>query len=89
MFFNLKFFFHLKVDTEALVAFKDLLNRFGCEQVYSEGDLPAGTGVDLRAGYLLNDRIVGVDNCDALLLVGTNPRYEVQFVIKILGKNEK
>lgn len=65
------------VDTEAMVAFKDLLNRFDCDHLYTEGELPPGTSTDLRTGYLLNDRLTAVEDCDALLLVGTNPRYEV------------
>uniref|UniRef100_A0A915DKI6 NADH-ubiquinone oxidoreductase 75 kDa subunit, mitochondrial n=1 Tax=Ditylenchus dipsaci TaxID=166011 RepID=A0A915DKI6_9BILA len=69
--------FRVLCDTESLVAMKDLLNRFNSENVYHEEDFPlAGGGTDLRANYLLNDKIVGVENCDALLLVGTNPRYE-------------
>jgi len=31
---------------------------------------------DLRSNYLLNTRIVGVEEADLLLLIGTNPRYE-------------
>lgn len=31
---------------------------------------------DLRSNYLLNTRIAGIEDCDLLLLVGTNPRYE-------------
>lgn len=31
---------------------------------------------DLRSNYLLNSRIAGIEECDFLLLVGTNPRYE-------------
>lgn len=31
---------------------------------------------DLRSNYLLNSRIVGIEEADVLLLVGTNPRYE-------------
>lgn len=31
---------------------------------------------DLRSNYLLNSRIAGIEECDLLLLVGTNPRYE-------------
>lgn len=36
--------------------------------------LPRST--DLRSNYLLNSRIAGIEDCDLLLLVGTNPRYE-------------
>ncbi|KAI4831842.1 hypothetical protein KUCAC02_001361 [Chaenocephalus aceratus] len=35
-----------------------------------------GAGTDLRSNYLLNSRIAGIEECDLLLLVGTNPRYE-------------
>lgn len=31
---------------------------------------------DLRSNYLLNSRIAGIEECDLLLLVGTNPRFE-------------
>jgi len=31
---------------------------------------------DLRSNYLLNTRIVGVEEADLLLLIGTNPRFE-------------
>lgn len=31
---------------------------------------------DLRSNYLLNSRIAGIEDCDLLLLIGTNPRYE-------------
>uniref|UniRef100_A0A914X1D5 NADH-ubiquinone oxidoreductase 75 kDa subunit, mitochondrial n=1 Tax=Plectus sambesii TaxID=2011161 RepID=A0A914X1D5_9BILA len=66
------------VDTEALVALKDLLNRFNCENLYTEESFPTvnGGGTDLRTNYIMNDRIMGVEDSDALLLIGTNPRYE-------------
>lgn len=31
---------------------------------------------DLRSNYLLNTCIAGIEECDLLLLIGTNPRYE-------------
>lgn len=36
----------------------------------------AGTGTDLRSSYLLNTKIVGVEEADLVLFVGTNPRFE-------------
>ncbi|KAI6225196.1 NADH-ubiquinone oxidoreductase 75 kDa subunit, mitochondrial [Aphelenchoides fujianensis] len=64
-------------DAEALIALKDLLNRFNSEHVYSEEAHPTGSGgTDLRANYLLNDKLAGVEKADVILLVGTNPRYE-------------
>lgn len=64
-------------DAEALVALKDLLNRLNSENLCTEELFPmAGAGTDLRSNYLLNSRIAGIEECDLLLLVGTNPRYE-------------
>lgn len=49
------------MDAEALVAFKDLLNKLGSEHVYTENVFPLeGSGTDLRSNYLLNNKIVGV-----------------------------
>uniref|UniRef100_A0A3B3VBJ2 NADH-ubiquinone oxidoreductase 75 kDa subunit, mitochondrial n=1 Tax=Poecilia latipinna TaxID=48699 RepID=A0A3B3VBJ2_9TELE len=64
-------------DAEALVSLKDLLNRLDSESLCTEEVFPmAGAGTDLRSNYLLNSRIAGIEECDLLLLVGTNPRYE-------------
>lgn len=65
------------VDTEALVALKDLLNYVGSENLYTEEKFTSnGSGSDLRTNYLLNSRILGVEEADLILLIGTNPRYE-------------
>lgn len=64
-------------DAEALVALKDLLNQKDSECVYTEENFPAtGAGNDLRANYLLNAGITGVEEADLVILIGTNPRYE-------------
>ncbi|XP_056287444.1 NADH-ubiquinone oxidoreductase 75 kDa subunit, mitochondrial [Pseudoliparis swirei] len=64
-------------DAEALVSLKDLLNRLDSENLCTEEVFPmSGSGTDLRSNYLLNTRIAGIEDCDLLLLVGTNPRYE-------------
>ncbi|KAK7893216.1 hypothetical protein WMY93_022368 [Mugilogobius chulae] len=64
-------------DAEALVSLKDLLNRLDSENLCTEEVFPtAGAGTDLRSNYLLNSTIAGIEECDLLLLVGTNPRYE-------------
>lgn len=36
----------------------------------------AGTGTDMRSSYLLNTTIVGVEDADLIVFVGTNPRFE-------------
>jgi len=65
------------VDAESLVSLKDLLNRLNSDNLCTEELFPmAGAGTDLRSNYLLNSRIAGIEDCDLLLLIGTNPRYE-------------
>lgn len=67
------------VETESLVALKDLLNKLGSENLTLDqphGDQPPAHGVDIRSNYLFNSKIRGVEEADAILLVGTNPRHE-------------
>merc|ERR1712142_346739 len=64
-------------DAESLTALKDLMNRLGAEAVCTEEIFPDdGTGTDLRSNYLFNTGIVGVEEADLALLIGTNPRFE-------------
>ena len=67
------------VETESLVALKDLANRLGSENLaldQPQGDKPIAHGIDLRYNYSFNSKITGVEEADAILLVGTNPRHE-------------
>ncbi|GAB7353421.1 hypothetical protein MBLNU459_g3892t1 [Dothideomycetes sp. NU459] len=67
------------VDTESLVAAKDLANRLGSENLaldQPQGSSPVAHGVDIRSNYAFNSKIVGVEEADYILLVGTNPRHE-------------
>jgi NADH-quinone oxidoreductase subunit G len=62
-------------DAESMVALKDLLAALGSPNVDCRQDgarLEAG----VRASYLFNAGIRGIDQADAILLVGTNPRWE-------------
>jgi NADH-quinone oxidoreductase subunit G len=62
-------------DAESMVALKDLLAALGSPNVDCRQDgvkLEAG----LRGGYIFNAGIRGIDQADAILLVGTNPRWE-------------
>jgi NADH-quinone oxidoreductase subunit G len=62
-------------DAEAMVALKDLMAALGSPNVDCRQDgakLEAGP----RGGYLFNPGIRGIDQADAILLVGTNPRAE-------------
>ncbi|CAD5125050.1 DgyrCDS13293 [Dimorphilus gyrociliatus] len=66
-----------QVDAEALIAMKDLLNKLGSESLNTEEIFPMdGSGTDLRSNYLLNSSIEGIEESDAILLIGCNPRYE-------------
>ena len=67
------------VEVESLVALKDMLNRLGSENLALDqplGNQPPVHGVDIRSNYLFNSKIFSVDDADAILLVGTNPRHE-------------
>ncbi len=61
---------------EEMFALKDLLDRLDCK---SRDSRPVGMALDPargRATYRFNSCIDGVGDTDALLLVGTNPRFE-------------
>lgn len=67
------------VETESLVALKDLMNKLGSENLaldQPKGNEPPAHGIDVRSNYLFNSRIYGVESADAIMLVGTNPRHE-------------
>src|SRR6185503_18423465 len=62
-------------DAESMVALKDLMAALGSPNVDCRQDgskLEAGA----RGGYILNAGIRGIDQADAILLVGSNPRLE-------------
>lgn len=67
---------------------KDLLNRLDSELLCTEEIFPIdGSGTDLRSNYLLNSRIVGIEEADLVLLVGTNPRFEAPLLNTRLRKS--
>nr|VWP02405.1 N/A [Ganoderma boninense] len=66
-------------DTESLVALKDFINRLGSDNTALDGvngHAAPVHAVDVRSNYLFNSTIPGVEQADAILLVGTNPRHE-------------
>jgi len=66
-------------DTESLVALKDLVNQLGSDNLALDqvgGHAQPVHGVDIRSNYLFNSTIPGIEEADAILLVGTNPRHE-------------
>ncbi|CAG5116018.1 unnamed protein product [Candidula unifasciata] len=68
-------------DAEAMVCLKDLLNSLGCETLCTEEMFPTTkSGIDFRSNYILNSTIPGIEECDVLLLIATNPRLEAPLV---------
>ncbi|KAL3302494.1 NADH-ubiquinone oxidoreductase 78 kDa subunit mitochondrial [Colletotrichum asianum] len=66
-------------EVESLVAMKDLANKLGSENLALDmpnGSKPIAHGVDVRSNYLFNSRIYGIEEADAILIVGSNPRHE-------------
>jgi NADH dehydrogenase (ubiquinone) Fe-S protein 1 len=67
------------VETESMVALKDLVNKLGSENLALDqpsGSKPIAHGIDIRSNFLFNSKIWGVEEADAMLLVGTNTRHE-------------
>ncbi len=84
-----------------MYALKDLMGRLGSANVDARQD---GVAIDPawgRASYLFNATIAGIEQADALLIVGANPRREAavlnarirkrwrmgKFPIAVIGEN--
>jgi len=72
-------------DAESLFALKDLMTRLGSENLDCRQDGAALEG-DCRAGYIFNSSIAGIEAADAVLLVGSNPRWEAPLINARLRK---
>lgn len=66
-------------DCEAIVALKDLMTALGCNAFECRTD-GAQFDTSAPAGYLFNTTIAGLEDADAILLVGTNPRTEAALI---------
>ena len=66
-------------DVESIVALKDLLNGLGSTSMDCRTD---GSKFDpsVRGGYVFNSTISGIDEADAILIVGSNPRHEASII---------
>jgi NADH-quinone oxidoreductase subunit G len=67
------------VDAESMVALKDLVEGLGSKNLDCRQD-GAAFDTSARAGYLFNTTIAGIEKADAILLIGTNPRWEAALV---------
>jgi NADH-quinone oxidoreductase subunit G len=72
-------------DCEAMLALKDLMTALGSPHLDCRQD---GAALDpsCRAGYVFNTTIAGIEQADACLLIGTNPRVEAVMVNARLRK---
>ncbi len=66
-------------DVEAMFALKELMAALGSPNIDCRQD---GAMIDprQRAGYLFNTGIAGIDQADAILIVGSNPRLEAPII---------
>ncbi len=72
-------------DMESIKALKDLMESLGVRSMDCRQD-GAQLGEQDRGGYIFNSGIAGIDQADAILLVGTNPRLEAPIINARLRK---
>ena len=72
-------------DAESMVALKDFMANLGSENIDCRQDV-AKLSPDDRSTYLFNSSIAGIEEADAVLLVGTNPRWEAALINARLRK---
>ncbi len=66
-------------DAESMKALKDLMDGLGVKSLECRQDGAKLGGSD-RRGYLFNTTIAGLEEADAILLIGTNPRFEAPLI---------
>ncbi|AWK84793.1 NADH-quinone oxidoreductase subunit NuoG [Azospirillum thermophilum] len=66
-------------DVESQFALKELMQGLGSTNLDCRQD-GALFDTSVRAGYLFNSGIAGIEKADVILLVGTNPRWEATLV---------
>ena len=66
-------------DAEALLLLKELMAGLGSPHIDCRQD-GAKIGDGPRAGYIFNSGIAGIEDADAILIVGSNPRWEAAIV---------
>ena len=66
-------------DAETLLSVRELMTALGSPHIDCRQD---GAAVDpaVRASYLFNTTIQGIEDADAILIVGANPRWEAAMV---------
>ena len=72
-------------DAEAMFALKTLFDKLGSASIDCRQDGAKIGGA--RAGYLFNSTIAGIDEADALLIIGSNPRIEAAVLNARIRRN--
>ncbi len=67
-------------DAESMLALKLLMQDLGSPNMDCRQDGAPLDGAGARAGYVFNSGFSGIDEADALLIVGSNPRLEAPVV---------
>ena len=76
------------VDVEAVFALKSLMTALGSPHTDCRQDA-AAIDPACRAGYLFNTTIAGIEQADACLLIGTDPRWEAPLINARLRKRAR
>jgi NADH-quinone oxidoreductase subunit G len=76
-----------QADAEAMTALKDLMDALSVKSVDCRQD-GSIADVSTRAAYIMNTTIIGIEDADACLLIGTNPRWEAPLVNARLRKRQ-
>ena len=67
-------------DAESMKALKDLLDSLGVRNMDCRQDGSVMNSSSGRAGYLFNATIAGIEQADAILIIGSNPRLEAPLI---------
>ena len=67
-------------DAESMFALKSLMESLGSPNLDCRQDGAMLDGNGARAGYIFNSGFAGIEDADALLIVGSNPRIEAPVV---------
>ncbi|WP_445678387.1 NADH-quinone oxidoreductase subunit NuoG [Radicibacter daui] len=74
-----------QADAESMLLLKELMQSLGVASIDCRQD-GAKLDATTRAGYLFNTTIAGIEQADAVLLIGTNPRKEAAIINARLRK---
>lgn len=74
------------VDVESMTAMKDLMLGLSSPHIDCRTDGSQMNTAD-RASYLFNSTIAGIDEADAIILIGTNPRRDATMVNARIRRN--